>query len=210
METEPYQTDKTVWPPPPLNAFSPTNWFAFRSLGICVEGKPAAFQRGQVSVKPAGITIEGKMPVRNAGQIPLILACIAYNHQPHRIALYFSAAAAAYVLVLTMVYFFRSPHALMLSWSEVRQVVLDEEKHRASISYDAPDHAGKTKTYSLAFALKMPLYLSFVSAVDQYAPSRRRLGKLRGEDMTVPLMLVLHIFVVLALAFLLSRLIMGH
>ena len=210
METQLDQTDKTVWPPPPLNAFSPADWFPFRSVGVCVEGKPSVFQRGRVNVKPAGITIEGKMPIKYAGQISLILACIAGNHLPHRIGLCFLAAAAVYVLVLTMLCVLRKPSALMLSWSEVRQVVLDEKKHRVSISYNAPDHGGNTKTYSLAFALKMPLYFSFVSAVDQYAPKRSRLSKLRGEDMTVPLMLVLHIFVVLTLAFLLSRLIMGH
>lgn len=126
---------------------------------------------------------------------------------PHRFWLLVPAAVIVSALLL---YLFRKSMTLTLPWSQVRQIILDQEKHRASIVYDALDRAGKTKTYSLVFALNAALYPSFVSDVEQYAPKLGLDDKLRGESMVGLLMLPLNALIIILGAVLLSWLIMGH
>lgn len=126
---------------------------------------------------------------------------------PHR---FWFFVPAVVVVVALLLYLFRKTKTLTVPWSQVRQIVLDREKHRAGIVYDAPDRAGKTKTYSLVFALNPALYYSFVSAVEQYAPECGLDDKLRAESMAPLLVPVLNGLVVLLTAIVLSWFVMGH
>ncbi len=208
MEGQMEPHDETVWPPPPTGAASLAAWFPFRFLDLRVQGETSGFRRGWIGMEPTGITIHGKVVTRFPGAAILSLVYVLTRHWvPHRL---WPLVPAAVIISALLLYLFRKSMALTLPWSQVRQIILDQDKHRAGIVYDAPDQAGKTKTYSLVFELNPALYPSFVSATEQYAPECGRADKLRRESMAPLLVPVLNGLVVLLAAFLLSSLVIGH
>ena len=207
MESRMEQHDKTVWPPPPSGAVSLAAWFPFRSLDLRVQGENPDFRGGWIGIEPTGVTIHGKRTKRFALWIFIWPLYVIREWLPPRIGGLLFAVLLVYALLL---YLFRKSMTLTVPWSQVRQIVLDEEKNRAGIVYDAPDEAGKIKTYSLVFALKAALYPSFVSAAEEYAPERSLDDKLRGESLLPLLVLPLNALIVLLVALLLSWLVRGH
>ncbi len=208
MEGKGKHHDNTVWPPPPSGTVSLATWFPFRFLNLRVQGETSGFRGGWIGIEPSGMTIHGKVATHFPGAMLLWLVYVLTRHwMPHRFWLLVPAAVIVSALLL---YLFRKSMTLTLPWSQVRQIILDQEKHRASIVYDALDRAGKTKTYSLVFALNAALYPSFVSDVEQYAPKLGLDDKLRGESMVGLLMLPLNALIIILGAVLLSWLIMGH
>lgn len=212
MESGMEQHDKTVWPPPPSGAVSLAAWFPFRSLNLRVQGETPDFRSGWISIEPTGIIIHGKRSTQFPGWIFIGPSYVLTRHwMPLRLWL---LVMPAVITVALLLYLFaghlRKPMTLTLPWSQVRQIILDQEKHRAGIVYDALDRAGETKTYSLVFALNAALYPSFLSAVGQYAPECGSDDKLGGESLVPLLVLPLNALLVLLVAFILSRLLMGH
>ena len=208
MESRMERHDKTVWPPPPSGAVSLAAWFPFRSLDLRVQGENPDFRGGWIGIEPTGVTIHGKVVTRFPGVVLLWAVFVLTRHwMPHR---FWPFVLAAIVVIALLLYLFRKSMTLTVPWSQVRQIVLDEEKNRAGIVYDAPDKAGKIKTYSLVFALKAALYPSFVSAAEEYAPERSLDDKLRGESLLPLLVLPLNALIVLLVALLLSWLVRGH
>ena len=201
------QQDSTVWPPP-LGTVSLATWFPFRFLDLRVQGKTPDFRGGSIGIEPTGIIIHGKVAPRVPGTIILWSAFVLTRHwMPRQL---WPLVLAAVVVVALLLYVFRKTRTLILPWSQVHQIVLDKEKHRAGIVYDVPDKDGKLKTYSLVFALSAVLYPSFVSAAEQYAPGRGLDDQLRGESLAPLLVPALNGLVVLLVAYLASRLLLRH
>ena len=117
---------------------------------------------------------------------------------------------AAFGLYSILLYVLRKSATLTLPWSEVRQIIFDEDKRRAGIVYNASDKAGEIKTYFLVFALNAALYPSFVRAAEQYAPGLGITDKLRRESMVPLLVIVSNGVVIMLVALLAYRLFIGH
>jgi hypothetical protein len=207
MESETEHHDEMVWPPPPLGSVSLASWFPFRFLDLRVQGKVSDFRSGWIGIEPTGITIHGKIATGLRWQMVFWPLYLVHHWLPFHLWLFL---LVAFVVCLLLLYLFRKSTTLILPWNQVGQIVLDKEKRRGGIVYDVPDQTGKIKTYSLVFALNAAVYPSFVSAVEQYAPAGGLADKLRGESLAPLLVIVLNAIVVVLVAFLLSRLLIGH
>ena len=69
-----------------------------------------------------------------------------------------------------MEYAFRHDEYFGVQWSQVREVMLAPDKQQACVIYDAPNYAGKIKTFSLAFIPAPGFYDVLAQAFRQYAP----------------------------------------
>ena len=200
-------TATAVWPPPPSGGATLAAWFPFRFLDLRVKGAAPNFRGGWIGVEAPGIIVRSKIVTRSYCQLLIWPLYVARNWLPLYLWLGLLAAFALYILML---YLSRKPMTLSVPWEQVEQIVLDEKKQRVGIVYGVPDPVGEFKTYSLVFALNAALYSSFRGAVERDAPSLMVADKLRGESLAPLLLPVLNGLAVLMLAFLLSRLLMGH
>ena len=207
MESKTEHHDEMVWPPPPLGSISLASWFPYRFLDLRVQGKVSDFRSGWIGIEPTGITIHGKIATGLRWQIVFWPLYLVHHWLPFHFWLFLLAAFVICFLLLSL---FRRSTTLIVPWSQVGQIVLDKEKCRVGIVYNAPDQTGKIKTYSLVFTLNAALYPSFLSAVEEYAPGHSLADKLRGESLAPLLVIVLNALVVVLVAFLLSRLLVGH
>jgi len=196
-----------VWPPPPCGVASLATWFPYRFLNLRLNGATPDFRGGWIGIEPTDITIHAKMVHRSSG---LMLFCLLNGIRGWLPRPIWYSLLGAFIIYILLLYLLRKPMTLTVPWHNVRQLVLDKEKHRACIDYDVPDQGGKVKTYSLVFALNEALYPSLVNAAELYAPGRSHADKLRGESMIWLLVPVLNILVVLFATLLLFNLFMGH
>ena len=202
---EHYET--AVWPPPPSVEAPLAAWFPFRFLDLRIQGAAPNFRGGWIGVEPTGVIVHSKIITRS--RLPILLGPVyVFRHwlPPY---LWYSLLAV-FILYILILHLFRRPITLVVPWEQVDQIVLDEEKHRVGIVYGVPDHDGEITTYSLVLALSASLYPSFRGATERYAPSLMVADKLRGESIVPLLVPALNGLAVLLVAFLLSRLLMGH
>lgn len=168
-----------VWPPPPSVAGSvfavaaPFKWLYRRASGkIAGRAFIADFREGLVQLEPQGIVIQGKVVPRAEIRLLVLLPCLL-------VSVLIALAANA-----VMEYGMRKDQWLSVPWSSVREVLLSPTKQQAVLIYDAPNYAGKVKTFSLAFTPTPGYYETFANAARQYVPGAVTEGRLR--DATSP------------------------
>ena len=181
-----------VWPPPPAGQMqSPLAGPAcpFRTLYRRAPGKTGAkanisdLRVGTIEFDPEGLIIQGKAvpraEIRTSVMIPLVLLSLLL------------AAIAGTI----MEYALRHDERFGLRWNDVREICLSPTKQEACIVYDAPNYAGKIKTFSLGFRLGPDYFPLFAQSAQQFAPILLREGRLRNAT---PLILWIALGVLLA------------
>lgn len=164
-----------VWPPPPSVAgavpavAAPFKWLYRRAAGK-VAGRAfiADFREGLVQLEPQGIVIQGKVVPRAEIRMLVLIPCLL-------ISVFIALIANA-----VMEYGMRKDQWLSVPWSSVREVLLSPTKQQAVLIYDAPNYAGVTKTFSLAFTPAAGYYETFAVAARQYVPGAVTEGRLRN------------------------------
>lgn len=166
-----------VWPPPPSVAgagavpavAAPFKWLYRRAIGKAA-GRAfiADFREGLVQLEPQGIVIQGKIVPRAEIRVPILVFCVLFS-------ILIAAIANA-----VMEYGMRKDQWLSVPWSSVREVLLSPTKQQAVLIYDAPNYAGISKTFSLAFTPAPGYYEAFADAARQYVPGAVTEGRLRN------------------------------
>ncbi len=178
---DPFQSpDASVWPPPPTVAgdifagATPFKWLYRRASGKAARRAFIAdFREGMIQLEPQGIVIQGKAVPRAEIRLLVLLPCLL-------VSVVIALAANA-----VMEYGMRKEQWLTVPWNSVREVVLSPGKQQAVLIYDAPNYAGKVKTFSLAFTPAPGYYETFAAAARQYRPGPVTEGRLR--DATSPI-----------------------
>ena len=171
----PPSSEAGVWPPPPSVAgavpavAAPFKWLYRRASGK-VAGRAfiADFREGLVQLEPQGLVIQGKVVPRAEIRLLVLIPCLL-----------FSVLVAA-IANAVMEYGMRKDQWLSVRWGSVREVLLSPTKQQAVIIYDAPNYAGKIKTFSLAFTPAPGYYEAFAAAARQHAPGAVTEGRLRN------------------------------
>ena len=189
----PPSSDAGVWPPPPSVAgavpavAAPFKWLYRRAPGkVAGRALIADFREGLVQLEPQGIVIQGKVVPRAEIRVPILIFCLL-----------FSVLIAA-IANAVMEYGMRKDQWLAVRWDSVREVLLSPTKQQAVLIYDAPNYAGVTKTFSLAFTPAPGYYETFAAAARQYVPGAVTEGRLRNA--TSPIVWAVLALLVLVLA----------
>lgn len=166
-----------VWPPPPSVAgagavpavAAPFKWLYRRAVGkVARRAFIADFREGLIQLEPQGIVIQGKVVPRAEIRMLVLIPCLVLN------------VLLAVIANAVMEYGMRSDQWLSVPWSSVREVLLSPTKQQAVLIYDAPNYAGKVKTFSLAFTPAPGSYEAFADAARQHVPSAVTEGRLRN------------------------------
>jgi len=167
--------DAGVWPPPPSVAGTvPAVAAPFKYLYRRAPGKAAGrafiadFREGLVQLEPQGLVIQGKVVPRAEIRLLVLIPCLLLS------------VFIALIANAVMEYGMRKDQWLSVPWSSVREVLLSPIKQQAVLIYDAPNYAGKIKTFSLAFTPTLGYYETFADAARQYAPGVVTEGRLRN------------------------------
>ncbi len=167
----------TVWPPPPTGqpqaalplAACPFKWTYRRAPGpIGVKAKISDIREGVLQFDTEGVIIQGKAVPRAEIRALVLIPCFL-------LSLLLAVAANA-----VMEYGFRRDMFLGVRWGQVREVLLAPGKQQACLIYDAPNHAGKMMTFSLAFTPAPGYYEALVQAVRQNASAPVAEDRLRN------------------------------
>ena len=154
----------TVWPPPPMGqpqatpplAFCPFKWTYRRAPGkVGAKACVADMREGVLQFDTEGIIIQGKAVPRAEIRALVLIPCFL-------ISLFIAIIANS-----LMEYAFRQDQYLGVRWGDVREVLLAPDKQQACLIYDAPNYAGKIKTFSLAFTPAPGSYENFAQAIRQ-------------------------------------------
>jgi hypothetical protein len=184
----------TVWPPPPIGqpqamiplAFCPFKWTYRRAPGkIGAKACVADIREGVLQFDTEGIIIQGKEVPRAEIRALVLIPCFV-------VSIFIAIIANS-----LMEYAFRRDQYLGVRWGDVREILLAPGKQQACLIYDAPNYAGKIKTFSLAFTPAAGSYENLAQAVRQYAPVPIAEDRLRLASS--PILLGFLIFVLLAI-----------
>ena len=176
-----------VWPPPPANQFQavqpvaacPFNWVYRRAPGpVGAKASVADLREGVLQFDAEGIIIQGKAVPRAEIRALVLIPCFL-------ISLLIAVAANS-----LMEYAFRHDEYLGVRWGSVKEILLAPEKQQACLIYDAPNYAGKIKTFSLAFTPTPGYYETFAQMARQYAPVTVAEGRLRMASSPVVIALL--------------------
>ena len=176
----PPSSEAGVWPPPPSVAGAvPAVTISFRWLYRRASGKVAGrafiadFREGVVQLEPQGLVIQGKVMPRAEIRVPVLIFCLLIS------------AFIAVIANAMIEYGMRKDQWLVVRWDGVREVLLSPTKQQAVLIYDAPNYAGVTKTFSLAFTPAPGYYEMFAAAARQYVPGAVTEGRLRNAPSPV-------------------------
>ena len=156
-----------VWPPPPTVqsqpaqplAACPFKWTYRRAPGpVGAKACVADLREGVLQFDAEGIIIQGKAVPRAEIRALVLIPCVLLS------------LLLAVIANSLMEYAFRHDEYFGVRWSQVREVMLAPDKQQACLIYEAPNYAGKIKTFSLAFTPAPGFYDAMVQAVRQYAP----------------------------------------
>lgn len=151
-----------------------------------VDGFVSDFREGTIGLDPAGVTIAGKMQPR------------AEIFQTIQIITFLLSILICIIASVIMRYAALRPEQIRLSWQQVRQIVLQPNKRRACIVFDAPNYKNVIKTFSLAFTLPPAEYEAFSNMATQLGVSQTTVGKLRSATSPV-VWAVLILFVIVTI-----------
>jgi len=201
---EPYYTDPNrippipeidggIWPPPPMGQVTaPLAGPAcvFHSLYRRAAGKVAAkanisdLRVGTIQLEAEGLIIQGKAvpraEIRLAIMLPLVLISVL----------------VAVIAGSIMEYSARHDERFGVRWADVKEIILSPAKNEVCVVYDAPNYAGKVKTFSLGMRLGPEYYPLFAQSAQQFCPKILSEGRLRNAT---PLVLWIALGVILAL-----------
>ena len=171
----PPTSDTGVWPPPPSVAgtvpavAAPFKWLHRRAPGK-VAGRAfiADFREGVVQLEPQGLVIQGKVVPRAEIRLLVLIPCLLLS------------VLVAAIANAVIEYGMRKDQWLTVRWDCVRELLLSPTKQQAVLIYDAPNYAGVTKTFSLAFTPAPGYYEMFAAAARQYVPGAVTEGRLRN------------------------------
>ncbi len=138
---------------------------------------------------PGGITIAGKMQPR------------AEIFQTIQIITFLLHLLICIIATVIMRYAMLRPEQLRLSWQQVRQIVLQPEKRRACIVFDAPNYKNVIKTFSLAFTMPPAEYEAFSNMANQFGAGQTTVGKLRSATSPVVWVVLILFVIVMILVF---------
>ena len=183
----------TVWPPPPMGqpqaalplAACPFKWTYRRAPGkVGSKACIADMREGVLQFDTEGVIIQGKAvpraEIRALVLVPYVLISVLI----------------AIIANSLMEYAFRQDQYLGVRWGDVREILLAPNKQQACLIYDAPNYAGKIKTFSLAFTPTPGSYETFAQAVRANAPVSIAEDRLRIASS--PLILGFLAFLILA------------
>lgn len=171
----PPSSEAGVWPPPPSVSGAvpavavPFKWLYRRASGkIAGRAFIADFREGLVQLEPEGIVVQGKAVPRAEIRLLVLIPCLIFS------------VLIAVIANAVMEYGMRKDQWLAVRWDSVREVLLSPTKQQAVLIYEAPNHAGKVKTFSLAFTPAPGYYETFAAAARQYASGAVTEGRLRN------------------------------
>ena len=169
---------------PPL-AVCPFKWLYRRAPGpLGAKACVSDLREGVLHFDAEGIIIQGKAVPRAEIRALVLIPCFLLS------------LLIAVIANSLMEYAFRHDEYLGVRWSQVREVLLAPDKQQACLIYDAPNYAGKIKTFSLAFTPMPGYYEALVQAVRQSAPAPAAEGRLRMASS--PVVVGFLIFILLA------------
>jgi len=123
----------------------------FKILFKRLEGSVPGYRTGTVSIITAdGIVIAGKTVMPYEKQAPILIASL-----PLRMYL---------VAYLVMEYGMRRDAYDMIPWTNVVRVASDPKRREICIMYDAPNHKGIVKRFSLTFKVDPTMFEPFIAA----------------------------------------------
>ncbi len=192
-----------VWPPPPTGQFQavqplavcPFRWTYRRAPGpIGAKACIADLREGVLQFDAEGVIIQGKAVPRAEIRALVLIPCFLLS------------LLVAVLANSLMEYAFRHDEYLGVRWDRVKEVTLAPNKQQACLVYEAPNYAGKIKTFSLAFIPMPGYYEALVQAMQQYAPVPVTQGRLRMASSPI-LLAVLGILLLAIFGFILYSLI---
>ena len=154
-----------VWPPTPT--VPPPRPVHSVSAQMFTAGGPVSdFRAGTLCLDADGIDLDGRAAIRAEIAFPLCLLG----------ALFFFVGAVLVALILELV---GRPDRQHIPWRQVQRVVLAPRRQRVCLVYEAPDHRGMPRSWSLTFQFAPAAYAPFLEEMAQYAPGRAAEGPLR-------------------------------
>ncbi|MGI4792309.1 MAG: hypothetical protein ACRYFS_26075 [Janthinobacterium lividum] len=157
----------TVWPPPPVGqphaalplAVCPFKWVYRRAPGkLGVKSCIADMREGVLQFDSEGVIIQGKAVLRAEIRALILVPC------------YLAGLLIGAIVNAVLDSACRQDQFIGVRWENVRQVLLAPKKQQACLIYDAPNYAGKIKTFSLAFAPTPGYYEVLVEEVSRHSP----------------------------------------
>lgn len=140
-------------------AVCPFKWTYRRAPGpVGAKARVADLREGVLYFDTEGIIIQGKAVPRAEIRTLVLIPCFLLS------------LLIAVIANSLMEYAFRHDEYLGVRWGQVREVMLAPDKQQACVIYDAPNYAGKIKTFSLAFTPSPGFYDVLAQAIRQYAP----------------------------------------
>jgi hypothetical protein len=140
-------------------AVCPFKWTYRRAPGkLAAKASVADLREGVLQFDAEGVIIQGKAVPRAEIRALVLIPCALIS------------VLLAVIANALMEYAFRHDEYLGVRWNSVREVLLAPGKQQACLIYDAPNYAGKIKTFSLAFTPAPGYYELLVQAIQQYAP----------------------------------------
>jgi hypothetical protein len=154
--------------------------YPFLTDGNRVRGSLSRFRQGTITLKPGGITLDGKAVLPNILQIPIALGGMLLMG----VGLMLSAILLEYVI--------RVQHSEVHLWENIEEVVYDKQKNRICLIFRDIDRP-KRKT-GLTLKLRPELVDNFLAAIDYFLPEKRRNGKVHSFSCAVVAVIFLFIF----------------
>jgi hypothetical protein len=169
--------NSTVWPPPPMGqpqaaqpvAGCPFKWIYRRAPGkVGAAARVSDIREGVLQFDTEGVIIQGKAVLRAEIRALILVPC------------YLAGVLIGAIVASVLETACRHDEYLGVRWSQVKEILLSPDKQQACLIYDAPNYAGKSMTFSLAFTPTPGFYEMLAQTARQYASVPIAEGRLKN------------------------------